>query len=100
MPHETFFIIESGNGYLVKIQNGTPEMITDAVSATRFKNIDRAEFYLSQLNQLGFDGRIIPGIHGKINTIYDGDKTMSTDGQKNDYTSITAKSFSKARPTG
>jgi len=36
------YIIKSGNGYLVRIENDTPEMTTDPVSATRFGRIQAA----------------------------------------------------------
>ncbi len=66
MPNDPeLFILRSGDGYLVRINSGAPEMTSDPVLATRMNREDTSKTKWA-LELLGFEAVIVPVVIGRI----------------------------------
>lgn len=52
------YIVKSGSGYFLRFINGTPEMISDPVSAVRL-SLNKANSVIDKLDNLGFAGKLV-----------------------------------------
>jgi hypothetical protein len=55
----TKWIVKSGQGFLIKIDNQTPEMTSDPIEATRFSYKSSANLQRLELDRLGFSSQLV-----------------------------------------
>lgn len=63
------YIVQSGSGYFIRFDNGTPFMDSDPVCATRM-NKKMAMRTIAKLSCAGWCGELIKIIHARIREVF------------------------------